>query len=535
MSENIIPLIYVLALGSVAYTLCNGILPDEERLGFRHIAFFLILNVTGFLITYLLPAPYAVFLVTSIISLIVLTPVEPVQRIAMFFFLCPLLPSLDWDLHIGIPFMWMTWPRLVTIVILLPLLAGALRRRPMFDSPIDKYVWAFFLLNAILAFRDTSFTNGLRGVTYLTIDFFAPYLILSRYLNSFADIRKVLFALLAVLIFAGMVNVFETVRTWHIYEQLILNINGARLLSIERIGLLRATGAFGIPSRAGFALATALGLVWALSPHLRNRKLIFAVVAILSGGLLVTFSRGNWAAGAIIGLFYLFMTSRKQFVQLAAILALIFGTLSYFNLADELINVLPFIGDEESEAARTVSYRQELLDTSIRVASENPWFGSTTFHEHPDMDAIRQDTGLLDLVNHYIIVLLNTGYTGLALFVMVLLSTFSAFFRAVRNAAQAPADQRIFCTVMMLSFFGLLVAITTTSALGRVGLIIWSFIAVAAAADRILQPESSAARSRKEAGMYDSTGSPSRGLLNVALSPNSQSEPQTPDQHLEQQ
>ena len=185
MTDKIIPLIYLLGLGFIAYRLCNSVLPEDEQFGNRHIAFVLILYVTGFLITYLLPAPYAVFLLTSIISMVVLTPLEPVRRIAMFFFLCPLMPSLDWDLHIGIPLMWMTWLRLLTIVLLLPLLAGALRRRALFDNPIDKYVWAFVVLSAALAFRDTSFTNGLRGATYVVIDILAPYIVLSRYLDSF--------------------------------------------------------------------------------------------------------------------------------------------------------------------------------------------------------------------------------------------------------------------------------------------------------------------------------------------------------------
>ncbi|MEE4185439.1 MAG: hypothetical protein V2J12_06720, partial [Gammaproteobacteria bacterium] len=138
----------------------------------------------------------------------------------------------------------------------------------------------------------------------------------------------------------------------------------------------------------------------------------------------------------------------------------------------------------------------------IRVASENPWFGSTTFHEHPEMEAIRQSSGLLDLVNHYAIVVLNAGYTGLTLFLLVLLSAFAALFRALRNTANAPVDQRILCRAMIFSLIGQMVAITSTSALGRVGLIIWSFVAIAAAADLILRPERSATTSARQAAPY---------------------------------
>ena len=488
MTAKIIPLIYVLALGFVAYRLCNATFPEDHRFGPRHIAFFIILNVTGFLLTGFLPAPYAVFFVVVMLSILALAPVEPVARIAMFAFLCPLMPTLDFDLQIGVPIIWMTWSRLLTIIILLPLLVGAFSRKPPFHYSLDKFVWAFFLLNAILAFRDTSFTNGLRGITYLSIDILAPYFVLTRYLNSFADIRKVLFALLGALVFAGLVNVFESVRTWHVYEQLIYNINGARFTSLFRLGLLRATGPFDIPSRSAFALATGLGLCWALAPYISKRKLLFGIVAILAAGIFFTFSRGNWFGAVIIGGCFLFTANRKQFFKLGAALAVAFMLVSTTQFADDVYNLLPFVGSDEGEAAGTVGYREELLNTSIQVANENPWFGSNTFHEHPDMNALRQSSGLLDLVNHYVIVLLNTGYTGLTLFVAIFLSTLLTLRRALRDSAGKPADQRNMCRAILFTLVGLLVAITTTSALGRVGLILWCLVAIAAVAADILAP-----------------------------------------------
>ncbi|MBT8131738.1 MAG: hypothetical protein KJO35_05660, partial [Gammaproteobacteria bacterium] len=149
-------------------------------------------------------------------------------------------------------------------------------------------------------------------------------------------------------------------------------------------------------------------------------------------------------------------------------------------------SVLPFVGAEESEAAGTVGYRAILLETSIRVAAENPWFGSTTFHNHPDMNAIRQSSGLLDLVNHYLIVVLNYGYVGLAAFVSIFACVLLRLRRALKKSRKISEHQRVFCRAIMFTIVGLLVAITTTSAFGRVGLILWALAAISAVATGLL-------------------------------------------------
>jgi len=480
MTEKIIPLLYVLALGFIALKLCNATFPNNARLDVRHIAFFVILNTTGFLLTAVLPAPYAVFLVISIISILFLTPVDPVPRIAIFMFLCTLLPSLDNDLNIGFHLMRMTWTRLLSIVILLPLLFGAFRQKSAFHYPIDKYIWAFFLLSAILAFRDTSVTNGMRNVTYLAIDFLAPYFVLSRYLRSFEDIRTVLFALLAALVFAGLVVVFETLRHWHLYAELMFNINGARFMPIERLGLLRGSGPFIIPSRAGFALATALGLCWALSAYIGSRKLLMVMVAALAMGLFVTFSRGNWIAGAIIGMCCIFTVSRKYFFRLGSALAVLVVAFSFFDFTDEVMDVLPFVGAQDTEAAETVGYRQRLLNASLLVAGESPWFGSSRFHEHPELEAIKQSSGLLDLVNQYIIVTLNRGYVGLALYIAIFLSAFNSLRQALKQATHQSKHERTLCLAIMIMLAAQMVAISTTSAMGSAGLIMHCLVAISA-------------------------------------------------------
>jgi len=212
------------------------------------------------------------------------------------------------------------------------------------------------------------------------------------------------------------------------------------------------------------------------------------MVGILTIGLFFTFSRGNWTGAAVIGLCFLFTANRKQFFKLGAVLIVGGITLSYFDFTDQVIDVLPFVGADDSAAAGTVTYRQELLDTSIRVANETPWLGSTTFHEHPDMNALRQSSGLLDLVNHYVIVLLNTGYIGLVAFACIFLSTLASLRRALRKSVGQPEDQRNLCRAIMFTLIGLLTAITTTSALGRVGLLMWCLVAISAVATELLAP-----------------------------------------------
>ena len=61
---------------------------------------------------------------------------------------------------------------------------------------------------------------------------------------------------------------------------------------------------------------------------------------------------------------------------------------------------------------------------AVGVMAQNLYFGSFTSASSPAMEALRQGQGIIDVVNTYIGVGLQTGVVGLALAVGVLLITY---------------------------------------------------------------------------------------------------------------
>lgn len=503
-----ISLAYVLTIGFAGYFLANALVSKDERLEVRYLAVFVIVNAVGFLTfsNYL-------FIAVVAIALLSIASRDPVMRTCMFLFLFPLLPSLAHSLDIGsFSLMYIDWPRLLAMVLLLPLLFRPDPVRPFFSFPTDKYVLAYFILHALLSFRDTTVTAGMRSVFYLLIEVVLPYYAISRYLTTGAEIRRGILALLCALVIAGLINVFETLRSWHVYDQMIRNVVGhITFMPGTRAGMLRAFGSLDKPSAAAFAMAAGLGLVWALAPYPGRRKVVLGVIGALSAGLLFTFSRGSWVAAALIGMAFLFTTNAKQFFRVVLGLGLVLIPLSFTETAEEVMAILPFVGEETTEAARTVEYREDLFAASVAVAHENPLLGSTTYDEHPRMEAIRQVSGLLDLVNHYMLLLLRTGYLGLLTFVAIFLSTLLRLRKAISAARdRSSEEEQIRCRALLYTLLALLVAISTTSALGRVGLILWCLVGFAATSCELLDPRVRRGRTPARSAALGRTSAESR-------------------------
>lgn len=96
-----------------------------------------------------------------------------------------------------------------------------------------------------------------------------------------------------------------------------------------------------------------------------------------------------------------------------------------------------------------------------------------------------QQGELLDLVNHYMLLLLNMGYAGLVLFASVFISSMSLLIRTLAQSVKSHSEHRVLNTALLCTIAALMVAISTTSAVGRVGVILWCLVAVAVAATAV--------------------------------------------------
>jgi len=305
-----------------------------------------------------------------------------------------------------------------------------------------------------------------------------PYLVISRSLKDSNQLIGPLLAFLCGLFVAAAINVVESLLGWHVYNHMMINLTGTVSARYEyRVGILRAFGAMDRPSQSGFAMAMGLGLLWALAPALKRQKfMVLAMCGAFALALLLTFARASWVSGAaLLALFVIYADSSgaRRYAVILGALVLVLATST--QLGDQIIELLPFIGNQANEAAGPIDYRIELFNIAFEVSKDNPLFGNPNYGLDSRLDAIRQPSGLLDIVNHYILLVLHTGYLSLFLYVMIFASVVWQIRKSVvvRDFKNFSLEDHV-GFVLSLTIVALLLAIAGTSALSKIGTFLWS-------------------------------------------------------------
>jgi O-antigen ligase len=137
-------------------------------------------------------------------------------------------------------------------------------------------------------------------------------------------------------------------------------------------------------------------------------------------GLLAAYSRGPWACALAIYVIYVFLKPRaasglfKSFLGSLLVLAVI----SLTSLGEKIAAVLPFLGGTIDSS--NIDYRGRLWTRGWEIVRDNPLLGDQ--YALAKMQDLRQGQGIVDFVNGYLAELLGTGFVGLTLFFLVVLS-----------------------------------------------------------------------------------------------------------------
>jgi O-antigen ligase len=242
---------------------------------------------------------------------------------------------------------------------------------------------------------------------------------------------------------------------------------------IFRDGMLRATATAGQPIALGYLVAVGLGLYLFLQQSIKPRPIRWLGMALLTAGLIASLSRGPWV-GAVALLVVFLTTGRNAAPRLIGfVLVVIFA---FFVIAilpggEKAINLLPFIGTTE---AGTIEGRKELLEVSIRVFERHPWLGSADFLEAPELQALRTGLGIIDIVNSYIGIALETGAVGLSLFVGFFALILFKIFLAMRSIRERNSEERLLGRVLLTTLLAILLIIFTVSSITIVPVVYWS-------------------------------------------------------------
>ena len=403
----------------------------------------------------------------------------PVRALAAYCLLLIVVPAASIDVPgLGLInyFFTLDQPRLLALVLLAPAAlalwrqSGSLR---LGSTWADKCLMGYLLLTAVLQLRESNITSTLRGCFYLMTDMFLPYYVASRAVRRLQDFKLVMTAYVMAVSLLGLVAVFELLRHWKLYTVMTsaLGLSWGYGNYLGRDGLLRAAASAGHPIVLGYMMTVGLGFWLYLrgekKPNLRSS----APMLLMMAGLLATLSRGPWVGAVAMALTFVF-TGRggmRKALQLMAAGAVTLTAMATLGIGQRVLNLLPFIGQTE---AGNVEYRQRLIDNALIVIERNLWLGSTNYRQTPEMQAMIQGEGIIDIVNSYVGVALNYGVIGLALF--------AGFFASIlwslwRTQARLPMndERRTLGRSLLATLVGIAVIITTVGSTIVVPHIYW--------------------------------------------------------------
>lgn len=375
--------------------------------------------------------------------------------------------------------------RILELVILFPAFLKLLHKSdtlPFGRLATDKALALYMILVVSLALRETSITDTLRQGLYTFTGVFLPYFVISRSLKDIRAFKEAMLGFVLAAMVLALICVFEAARHWHLYRALTyaLGIPIDTLSFVERGGILRAMGTVGHPIVAGYVMTVAIGFFMFIKSSVTNKLSRRLGLALLTAGLIAPLSRGPWiGAGVMI---VAFLATGPHAAKRLAILA--FSGLAALPIiailpgGQNLIGLLPFIGSIDTG---TIDYRAQLLESTYAVIMRNPWVGSTDFALAPEMQAMIQGQGIIDVVNTYLLISLEYGLVGLALFVGFFALIAWNIFQGYRGLRQTNIELFNLGRSLLASLTAILVIIFTVSSVGHIPVIMWSVAGMGAA------------------------------------------------------
>lgn len=419
-------------------------------------------------------------LVTAVMLLFALA--HETNKLAMFFallFAVPMISERVTGLGIVNYLFDLNYVRLLCLVILLPTYFS-LRKQSDVDPfgrlLADKFILGYIVLNILLMLQLISFTATLRqGVFYSFIDIFLPYYVASRSLKDLAQFRDALMAFVVAVLILAAVGTFEFVRHWLLYS----HVDDALGVKMEMDYLargdnLRALASTGHSIVLGYVIAVGIGLSFYLK-ILFPKPLTWGLgIAGLVVGIVAPLSRGPWFGAVLMLLISISVgpSPSKSFIRFGLLVLISGAVLLASPVGEKVVDILPFVGKVD---AANVTYRQILLERSIRIIMENPFFGSHNYMSAlSSVQELRQGGGFVDLVNTYLGVGLVNGLVGLFLFVGFFILIVFGIYKAMRGLSDKTHEVYLLGGTLLSVLLGILFIIFTVSSISVIAVVYWS-------------------------------------------------------------
>jgi O-antigen ligase len=345
-------------------------------------------------------------------------------RMPAYALLCCICPPMFVDLqHLGPlnDLMRLTPFRVLSLFLLLPEVFRILSRRHVARSPswltlCDCTTAAYAIYWLVRHFSGASISSIGREALGQLLDSLIPYFVISRACVDFETRRRFLGFVLLGATYEAMVGIVESASRHYLYAQLqwLYSIGWGQSTGLLRGSWLRAEAAFPGPLALAVLLTFALGIWFALKSPGKSRPYL-VVAGVLGAGLLATYGRGPILAAGILllGAKLLRHMSTRRYLVIMVLGAIVISAGWKAGIGDAVLSLVGSAPGGDETADFNVQYRQQLLTTSLALLQQSPWWGVPNFIEQ--MQDLRQGEGLIDLVNTYLVIALNSGLIGLVL------------------------------------------------------------------------------------------------------------------------
>ena len=339
----------------------------------------------------------------------------------------------------------------------------------------DKIVAAYIVVMALIQFRDATVTGVMRDLFYLFANVFLPYFVISRSVKTIKDFRGALLAFAIALMVLAAIGVFEFLKSWLLYKSLLgaLGLQWGYSGYLGRSDMLRAQATTGQPIAFGYLMVVGLGLMLYLKEYIPSKFAGRASLALMTGGLVASLSRGPWVGAAVM--IFAFTASGpdaiRRLVRLMIVSLLVFATFAMLPGGELVIDLLPWIGTVEKGG---IEYRERIFDGSLIAIMRNPLFGAADFTKYPEMQALMQGEGIIDIVNTYMLVALQYGLVILGLFVALFVLIIIGVFKKMRQLPGDEGEKKLIGRALFAILIGIMATISTVSNITVISVVYWS-------------------------------------------------------------
>jgi hypothetical protein len=355
--------------------------------------------------------------------------------------------------------------RIINLTLLMPLAWHSFKARGKaakdgFSLP-DTFVLLYLLLQLVLLVPYESVTNTLRRGSLLVIDNLFIYYAVSRACKDRTRLKDVMASFVWACSILAPMAAFETASTWLLYVSLapewgIFN-RGAYLF---RDGVLRAQVSTGHSLELGCVMAMAFGfwLYLGKSESAKSKKPLLLGTVWIWMGLAAAYARAAWVFG--VSVYFILAALGKNGIRAIAKAVALVGVavllIIVSPVGDRFLASLPFFGTVDAD---NVVYRQRVAEVSWNIMWDNPLLGDPFFVRK--MESLRQGENIIDLVNAYSVVALNSGLIGLTLFLFPMLYAIYRSLKLSRQASKTDPDLALLGNALVASILGYMFYIAT--------------------------------------------------------------------------